>query len=447
MSKSNVREVALEILISIEKNQSYSNLLLNKSIETHKLNPKDTGLLTELVYGTIQRRDALDYFMDPFLKKKNKIEKWVKNLLRLSLYQMVYLDRIPERAAIFEAVEIAKRKGHKGISSMVNGVLRSIQREGVPSLDEIKDPVERIAVETSHPVWLVKRWADQMGIEEARRMCEENLRPPAQTARANTSKLSPEQLIDRLASEGFEAEKGILSFDAIKARSGNMATTKAFKDGLLTIQDESSMLVARALGVEEGERVLDSCAAPGGKTTHIAELLKGTGSVVSLDLHEHKVKLIKEQAERIGLPNVSVQAMDARKAGEHFDEESFDKILVDAPCSGLGVIRRKPDIKFSKNESDIKQLAAVQLSILHSVAPLLKKGGRLVYSTCTIDREENGAVVEKFLKEHPEFSMDQSLGERLPESARSYIQGGEVQLLPHYFGTDGFYIASLRKQV
>ncbi|MCP8970185.1 16S rRNA (cytosine(967)-C(5))-methyltransferase RsmB [Ectobacillus ponti] len=443
--KKNVREIALDGLLQVEKSGAYSNLLLNSLIEKNKLEPKDTGLLTELVYGTIQRRDTLDYYLQPFLQKK--IEVWVRVLLRMSLYQLLYLDRVPAHAVLNEAVEIAKKRGHKGIASMVNGVLRSVQRKGVPSLSEIQDPAERIATAYSHPVWLVQEWMEAFGPETAERMCEVNLQPPVPTARVNTARITRDEIIGLLEQSGIQAKKGELAQDALVMDKGNVAHTRAFREGLLSIQDESSMLVARAVGPEEGDRILDSCAAPGGKTAHMAELLQGTGQIVSLDLHPHKVRLIEEQAKRLGLENVQTKAMDARTLGQHFQPESFDKILVDAPCSGFGVIRRKPDIKLGKKKEDSERLSVIQQAILREAAPLLKKGGRLVYSTCTIERLENEAVVAQFLQEHPDFEYDLTMAERLPQSLAPYTENGQVQILPHYFATDGFYIACLRKKV
>jgi 16S rRNA (cytosine967-C5)-methyltransferase len=448
MAKKKVREVALDILLQIEKNGAYSNLLLNSSIEKNDIDRKDVGLLTELVYGTLQRKDTLEFFLAPFVKKRNKLEPWIMPLLRMSLYQIVYLDRIPERAAIHEAVEIAKRRGHhKGVSGLVNGVLRSIQREGIPSLDTITDEVERISIATSHPKWLVEEWAKQYGVEVTKQICEVNLLPPVSSARVNTMIASVDEMVEELTDAGLEVEKGDLSEDAIVFKSGNIAHTDAFQKGRLSIQDESSMLVARALGVEEGDRILDSCAAPGGKTSHIAELLEGSGQVVSLDLHPHKVKLIHEQAKRLHLENVEAKVLDARKVCEEFEEESFDKILVDAPCSGFGVIRRKPDIKLGKEKTDIQNLSRIQRAILEEIAPFVKKGGKLVYSTCTIEYDENKGVITSFLEEHPEFEWDMTLKERLPHPVQELIEDGQVQILPHQFMTDGFYIACLRKKV
>lgn len=444
---NNVREVALDTLLHIEKNQAYSNLLLNQMIQKAGLGPKDVGLLTEIVYGTVQRKMTLDYFLKPYLKKQKKLELWVMILLKLSLYQMVYLDRIPERAVIHEAVEIAKKRGHRGISGMVNGVLRSIQREGLPDFGEMKNPLERLSTETSLPLWLIQKWTEHYGIEETTEICKSTLEPPKVTARVNGNKTTVSEVLSLLEQENVEAQKGDLSIDAISISNGNLAKTRMFQEGYVTIQDESSMLVARALGPKKGDKVLDSCAAPGGKTTHIAELLGNEGKVISVDLHPHKVKLIEDQVNRLGLSNVETMVSDSRHLQDHFKNEEFDRILVDAPCSGFGVIRRKPDIKYSKKHGDIGQLATIQLSILNSVAPLLKNGGTLVYSTCTIDQEENADVVEKFLAENKEFIVDETLTDRMPEQLERYVQNGQVQILPHYFGTDGFFIASFRKQV
>ncbi|MCQ6274045.1 16S rRNA (cytosine(967)-C(5))-methyltransferase RsmB [Bacillus sp. V3B] len=444
--RKNVREAALEILEMIEKNQSYSNLLLNNSIKKNEIDKKDIGLLTELTYGTLQRKIALDYYLSPFLAKNKKLESWVRQLLRLTIYQMVYLDKIPDRAAIHEAVEIAKRRGHKGIASLVNGILRSMQREGIPSFDAIEDPIERLSIRTSHPLWLVKRWVSQFGFEETKAMCELNLTAPTMTGRVNTTKISRDECLVQLASEGFEVKASLVVPEAILCLKGNLAHSDTFKKGLLTIQDESSMIVGLALGVTDQQKVLDACAAPGGKSTHIAEKMNGTGEVISLDLHEHKVKLIRENARRLELSNIQAKTLDSRDVQEHFEKESFDRILLDAPCTGLGVMRRKPDIKYTKKEEDLFQLQKIQKTLLESVASLLKKDGILVYSTCTIDQEENQEVVEAFLQQHPEYVRDETFRERIPGEIQSLVKNSEMQILPQYFNSDGFYIACLRKK-
>ncbi|OIK15230.1 16S rRNA (cytosine(967)-C(5))-methyltransferase RsmB [Bacillus sp. MUM 13] len=445
-NKKNVREIALDVIESVEKNQAYSNLLLNTVINKNKLSQADSALLTEIAYGTIQRKMTLDYYLQPFIKNQKKTLSWVINLLRLSLYQTIYLDKVPDHAIIFEAVEIAKKRGHKGISSMVNGVLRNIQRNGVPSLEDIEDDAKKISISTSTPEWLVERWIGQLGKERTEEMCELNLIPPVQTARVNTKKITRDELISALTEEGFQVERSTIIPEAIHSLSGNLAHSESYSMGLLSIQDESSMMAAYALGASGNDMVLDCCAAPGGKTTHIAEGLS-TGQVTALDLHEHKVKLIKEQSERLGLRNIKVLAYDSRKVQEVFNKEGFDRILVDAPCSGLGVMRRKPDVKYTKSKDDIMRLSVIQQNLLEAAAPLLKKGGRLIYSTCTVDREENDEVAEAFLAANPDFEMDTELKDRMPDGIKPFAVNHKIQVLPQDFGGDGFFIASFRKKV
>lgn len=445
--KKNVRETALDLLETINKSQAYSNLLINNSIKKNEVPSKDIGLLTELVYGTLQRKSTLEYYLAPFLKNNGKMQSWVLTLLQLTVYQLVYLDRIPDHAAIHEAVEIAKKRGHKGISGLVNAVLRNIQRQGLPSLDEIMDPVEKLSIETSHPIWLVRRWVSQLGYDETKKMCEINLTAPVQTARVNSTRISPEACLSKLEEEGFQVIASDIIPEGIQCLKGNIANSTCYKDGLLTIQDESSMLVAYALNVDHSDSVLDACAAPGGKSTHIAEKMNNDGKVLSVDLHEHKVKLIQQNANRLHLENIKTIAMDSRKLGEELEPNSFDRILLDAPCSGFGVMRRKPDIKYTKKEQDVTRLQTIQLQLLEAVSPLLKEDGLLIYSTCTVDAEENEHVMEKFLLKHPQFEKDDTLMERMPDKVQKYVKANELQVLPQYFGSDGFYIAALRKKV
>ncbi|MDG5470240.1 16S rRNA (cytosine(967)-C(5))-methyltransferase RsmB [Jeotgalibacillus sp. ET6] len=442
MSNTTAREAALEILEQIDKNQSYSNLLLNHAIKKFSIKGPDTGLLTELTYGTLQRKLTLDYFLAPFVKKK--IENWVRNLLRLSLYQMLYLDRVPERAAIHEAVEIAKKRGHKGVAGLVNGILRSIQREGAPSLNKIKDPIERLSIETSHPYWLAARWHKQYGMEKTKAMCEKNLLAPVQTARVNTLKTTRESILEQLNEEGIEAQASSIIPEGISITRGNIAHTNAYKSGMLTIQDESSMLVAYALNPQPGETILDMCAAPGGKTTHLAQKMKNEGQIIAMDLHPHKIKLIDDNANRLGIECIEGAALDAREAGRKFKPGSFDRVLVDAPCSGLGVVRRKPDIKYAKSEKDLEGLTVVQKSLLAAAVDMVKPGGRLVYSTCTVDHAENSDMVAHFLGEHPE--MELTAMENLPDHVKPLIQDDILQVFPQDFNGDGFFIACFEKK-
>ena len=360
----NVRDAALTILLAVDKNQAYSNLLLHQTIEKHKIDAKDRALLTELTYGTLQHKYTLDYFLEPYLR--GKVDIWVRWLLRMSLYQMHYLTRIPAHAAVNEAVEIAKRRGHKGIASMVNGILRSVLREGVRSTEEIEDAIERLAIETSHPQWLVARWVESYGFEHTKEMLEENNIPPQQTVRVNTTKATVEEVLTTLEREGVKAKRSEFVPECIYLLSGQAARTAAFKHGLITIQDESSMLPATVLAPKPGMKVLDMCAAPGGKTTHLAEKMQNEGSILATDLHPKKLDLIEENTARLGLNIVETAPLDGRKAAEFLKEGSYDAILVDAPCSGLGVMRRKPDIKYTKREEDLESLQTIQLAILQN---------------------------------------------------------------------------------
>ncbi|MCF6137055.1 16S rRNA (cytosine(967)-C(5))-methyltransferase RsmB [Pseudalkalibacillus berkeleyi] len=447
---SNVREVAMDLLLKIERSQAYSNLLLNQAIQKHNFSQKDSGLLTEIVYGTVQRKNTLDYYLNFFISKPlSKIDDWVVVLLRLSVYQMAYLDRVPDHAILNEAVTIAKKKGHKGISGFVNGVLRNVQRKGLPSLASVEGKALQLALECSHPQWLLERWINQLGVQNTTDMCTINNTPPSVTARVNSLKMtSVNEVIQQLEEEAVYAEPSSVTPVGIKMRTGNLPRTNLYKSGSLTIQDESSMLVGYAVDPQPGEKVLDACAAPGGKTTHLSERMKNEGEITAIDLHEHKVNLIEEQIERLDLANINTITMDTRKAANLFQEGSFDRVLLDAPCTGFGVIRRKPDIKWSKQPSDIERIQKVQYELLESVARVIKPGGLLVYSTCTIEAEENGNQIERFLQEHPEFEWDVSFYDRMPTSVQPYISStkGELQVLPQYFDSDGFYIASLRKK-
>ncbi|MDQ0206407.1 16S rRNA (cytosine(967)-C(5))-methyltransferase RsmB [Alkalicoccobacillus murimartini] len=445
MSKT-VREAALDVLVKIEKNQAYSHLLLNETRKNAGLDRRDSALLTEIVYGTIQRKLTLDYYLKPFIKQDlKKLDTWVLVLLRLSIYQMVYLDRVPERAVVHEAVTIAKKNGHKGISGMVNGVLRAFQRAQRPSFDLIKDPVERLSIKSSHPVWLLKRWIDQYGQEETEAMCDENLLPAPVTMRVNLTRTTRDEVIHQLTSEGIEAVAAEFTEVGVIIEKGAVFESDAYMQGLITAQDESSMMVASALSPEPGMNVLDTCAAPGGKTTHLAERMNNEGQVLALDLHPQKIKLIQAQAKRLGLSSIKAEALDARKLVDHADE--YDRVLVDAPCTGFGVLKRKPDIKWSKTEQDVTQIARIQADILSAASTRVKNGGLLVYSTCTVDKAENEETIKAFLKNHPDFSLDSDLKNRLPiQVLPQRFDQGMLTVLPQDYHSDGFFIAALKKQ-
>lgn len=438
----NVRDAALSILMEINENQAYSNLLLHRTIEKYGIDSKDRGLLTELTYGTLQHRMTLDYYLEPFVH--GKLDKWVRELLRMSLYQIVYLTKIPPHAVVHEAVEIAKRRGHKRIAPTVNGILRSVLRKGVRSLDTLEDGVAKIAIETSHPEWLIARWIELYGEEDATAMAHENNNPAPISMRVNTVKMTRDEAVAALESEGFEVSLGEIVAESLISNSGNPANTEAYKQGLVTIQDESSMLPVNALDLAPGMKVLDMCAAPGGKTTHIAEMMNNEGEVFAHDVHDHKIKLIETNAKRLGLTSITAKSGDSRKLVEVYGESSFDRILLDAPCSGFGVIRRKPEIKYVKNQTDLEGLITIQSELLETAEKLIKPNGIIIYSTCTVEYEENQGMVEKFLENH--LDMEIIPLPNLKDNKKLAIEGDTLQVLPQHFGGDGFFVAALRKK-
>ncbi|MFM1650631.1 16S rRNA (cytosine(967)-C(5))-methyltransferase RsmB [Brevibacillus sp. B_LB10_24] len=442
------REIALDVLTKVDELGSYSNLQVKSALEKGSLSAPDAALVTELVYGTTLRRNTLDAVIARFVRGgMKKLQPWVANLLRMSLYQIRFLDRIPDRAAVHEAVEIAKSRGHRGIASLVNGVLRNVLRQP----DVWAEPAEgttaaKIAFSLSHPEWLIERWLRQYGEEVTRQICEANNLPPRTTIRVNRLKISRDELLRQLAEEFPAAEKSPLTPDGIILGQGNPAATRWFREGLYTIQDESSMLVAPALAAGPGMRVLDACAAPGGKTTHIAERMENQGELVACDVHPHKRQLIEQTAERLGISIVRTRISDAAELPSQ-GLGQFERILLDAPCTGFGVIRRKPDVKWNKRPEDVEAISRVQYRLLAEVSKLLAPGGLMVYSTCTIEPEENQQIVERFVAEHPEFSLDASLANDLPDVVGQMTDAsrGYVQLLPHQFHSDGFFISRLKR--
>lgn len=447
MRKHHVRQTMLDILLRIEEDSGYSHLLINQYIESRQLNLKDVALLTEVIYGTVQRQLTLDYYLQSFINPKQKVEPWVRVLLRMSVYQMVYLDRVPHYAIIHEAVNIAKHRGHRGIASFVNGVLRSVQRKGVPSTSSIQGDIKRLSIETSHPSWLVKRWINTYGFKLTESMCQANLKQKPLAARVQPLRISRDEAIAQLMKEDVQAKPSLFSEQGLIIERGNILNTPLFSDGYITIQDQTSMLASEMLDVSPNMHVLDACSAPGGKVTHLAELMNDQGSIHAFDLHKNKLRLIKKRAADLQLTIIQTKQGDARHLRSEYPDETFDRILVDAPCSGLGVIRSKPDIKYNKSLSDIHRLAAIQLDILTELAPLLKKGGCLVYSTCTVDYDENENVVQQFLNKYKNFKVDPqfftSLSPHVQEGP-GVSQSG-LQIFPHMYETDGFFLTRLKR--
>ncbi len=440
-----VRYLAMEILEAIETEGAYSNILLNATIEKEKLDAKDAGLLTTLVYGVTQRKLTIDYGLEPYIRSPKKLENWVKNLIRLSVYQMVYLDKVPDHAVLFEAVEIAKIKGHVGISKLVNGILRNVQRNGLKDWQQIENPTQRISIGASVPEWLVKKFVAERGLEKTEALFFSLLTAPYISIRVqNASELN--KVIEDLESSGIQVEKSPLSPVGLRVLSGKIVDSPLFKDGTITIQDESSQLVALLGSLKPVDYVLDACAAPGGKTAHIASFID-SGLVHALDIYDHKIRLVRENAKRLQVSEkIKTHILDAKNAEETFEKDTFDKIFVDAPCSGLGLMRRKPEIKYGLTPNTFNQLQKEQLEILNAVVPLLKKGGRLVYSTCTLAKEENQEVVKRFLSGHSNMQSLAIDGEDYNLPSQVITAEGMVEISPEQFGTDGFFICIMEKK-
>jgi len=447
------REVAWRVLVRVGEEGAFSGIELNHALEQARLSREDAALATELVYGTIQRLNTIDWVLAGRVKGwPDRVEPDVRALLRLSYYQLRWLTRVPPYAVVNEAVRLAKKHRHPGVAGLVNAVLRGLLRDGVaPPLPGHLSAAERIALEHSHPLWLVERWIAEYGRETAEAVCRAGNEPPRQSARVNPLRTSRERLLEEMREAGLDARPSLLSEAGVTvARGGNLAATPWFAAGQLTIQDESSMLVAAVANPQPGSVAVDCCAAPGGKATHLAELMEGRGEVIANDLHPRKADLVRQHAERLGLSCIRVVAGDAADLPERLGAESADVVLLDAPCTGLGVIRRKPEIKWNKTERDIADLAELQAKLLDRAQALVKPGGVLVYSTCTIARGENEDNVRRFLSRHPDFSLDPFWPEPVLAPLRKAGLPadpfpGMIQILPHHFGTDGFFIARFRR--
>ena len=427
------RNLALKVLEDVFVNQAYSNIALNKHLKGSQLSAADKGLVTELVYGTVARKLTLEWYLSHFIEDRDKLDNWLYVLLLMSVYQLQYLDKLPDHAVVNEAVELAKLR-KKGSEKLVNAVLRRILREGLPDIASIKRKNKRDSIAYSLPVWLVSKLKEEYGEERSQAIFESLLK--RNKASIRVTDLSRKEEIKTLLS----ASDSILSNTGLVKEQGYFAGHHLFAEGAITIQDESSQLVAPTLHLQGEEQVLDACAAPGGKTVHIASYLT-TGQVTALDLYDHKLNLIQENADRLGVADrVRTEKLDARKVHDYFGQNCFDRILVDAPCSGIGLLRRKPDIKYNKETADFMSLQEIQLEILGSVCQTLRKGGIITYSTCTIVSEENFQVVQTFLERHPEFEQV-----KLEHECKDILKDGCILITPELYGSDGFFISQFRK--
>jgi len=441
------RELAIFILIKTDMG-SYSNLLLNQYL-TDDISQKDKALITQLVNGVIQNKLLLDYIISQFSKiKLSKLAPFVKNAIRLGIYQTFFLDKVPDFAAVNESVDLVKKYEGQKAANFTNAVIRNALRKKdlINFPDKSKDISRYLSIYYSFPPWMINRWLKYFGEDFTERLCKAFNEPPPLCIRVNTLLTNRETLLQQLKAEGVFAVPGKLTEEAIYIlKSPPIHQLRSFKDGLFAVQDESSIIASLVVGPRANEQVLDVAAAPGGKTTHMAALMQNQGEIISWDIHPHRVKLIENNANRLKATIIKAQIKDA-KVLDVAIVNSFDKVLIDAPCSGLGVIRRKPDIKWSKKLDDIELLRKEQEQILFVCSKYVKPGGVLVYSTCSIDPEENQKVVEKFLAENKEFTYDDIrpfVPKKLQESLKSPC--GQITLFPHIHDTDGFFIARLKK--
>lgn len=413
------RKVALEILLKYKLEKSYLNLTIHAMFSRYQLTNEQKDFITRVVYGTVQNMLYLEYALKPYIK--TRVKPFEKMLILMSLYQHYFMDNIPDYAIVSEAVSLAKKKKGTKTANFINAVLKkAIQAK--PCLEHLDD-LTKLSIETSHPLWMVKMFCKQYGLDKTTRICHAFLEVPYKTARVNTLMISRDQLVKNpLWSEGK------LSKDAVYFRGGNIASSKEYHEGLVTIQDESSQMVARLLNPQKTDYVLDMCSAPGGKTTHLAMLMENQGRIDAYDLYEHKIALIKENLKRLHIHNVHPQAHDALTLDEVYENETFDKILLDAPCSGLGVLARKPEIKYH-DSSQMDEIIEIQKKLLEKAYALLKKGGNIVYSTCTINKKENEKQIAMFTQNHQDMKVM-----------------AEKTILPYEYHSDGFYMCLLSKE-
>ena len=439
------REAATRVLFAVKEKGAYGNVALAQELRRTGLGDVDRRFCTELVYGTIKAGDTVDWILRRYVSRSlSKIDPMICAILRLGIYQLFYLDKVPPSAACNECVELAKKYGNAGAAKFVNAVLRSAAREP----EKAKFPegkghaTEHLALSACHPQWLVKRWIKAFGYDETEKLCRFNNGEPILSMRVNTFRTTRDKVMEMLKGQGAEAEASEWAPEGILCRShGALDEMTPLQEGLCQVQDESSMLVAHVLEPKPGEFIIDCCSAPGGKTTHIAELMKNEGRIIACDIYDHKLERIRENVQRLGLSCVEERLLDAREIGKVFPKQA-DRVLVDAPCSGLGVLRRKPDLRWNKSEEELKQLPPLQQEILESASAAVKAGGILVYSTCTIEKAENQDVVEAFLKKHPDFTLENT-GSFLPCKKR---KENMVQLYPQSDGTDGFFIARMKRK-
>jgi len=442
------RETALKIIYDINQNNAYSNISINKHLESGNLRELDRAFITDLVYGTVKWLIQIDYIIDKFSSVKlKKLSPWIINILRLGIYQLLHTDKIPVSAACNTSVDLAKRYGHQASSRFVNAVLRNVAKniDSIPYPDKA-NVAEYFSIIYSHPKWMVEKWILLFGAQFTEALLKSNNEVPDFTIRINTLKTSRNELVEGLHKKGIKTQTGKYIKEAVVlVNPSSITRLEAFKNGLFQVQDESSMLASIVLDPKEGELIIDICSAPGGKASHIAQLMNNKGTIVARDIHPHKLKLIENTAARLGIDIIKTEMFDACQLDEKMLGKA-DKVLVDAPCSGLGIIRKKPDIKYSNTLNELDELISLQRKILYNAAQYLKVGGCLIYSTCTLHPEENLDNVLAFLSENNQFKLI-GFEELLPKNLNiNSSREGYIQIYPNINQTDGFFISKIIRE-
>ena len=434
------RETALNALIACRKDGAWSNGVLKEYIQRDRLDGRDAALATRLCYGVVQNRMKLDFYLKQLLTGKLRdLHPVVRDILHLGLYQIRQMDKIPESAAVNESVALAKKycPKQKNAPGLVNAVLRNALRNA----DSLKEPAS-LEDRYSHPANLLALLKSYVGQERLETMLIANNAAPQTVVQVKTRKISGEELIRRLGSEGVAAQPhGWMPECLVLGNTGALEQLPSFREGLFYVQDPAAKLSVLCADVQPGENLLDCCAAPGGKSFAAAIAMQGQGSITSCDVHSHKIDLIAKGAARLGLTNISAHQQDATEFCVDW-QDKFDRVIADVPCSGLGIIRKKPDIRY-KDLTSLAELPALQEKILHNAARYVKPGGLLLYATCTLVWEENEGMVERFLRAHPEFTTESlPLPVNFPEN-----ESGMLALVPGEYDTDGFFFCRLRRKL
>ncbi len=447
----NVREIVLNILIEYDRDGTRKPSLLKDALNKYDyLETRDKAFIKRVTDGCLERNLEIDYILDSYSKTPvKKMQPFIRSLMRMSVYQIMFMDQVPDSAACNEAVKLAAKHKFSGLKGFVNGVLRNISRnkENIKYPDkELNGGIDYLSVAYSTPEWLCKKWINEYGFERTEGILKFFLTARPTTVRVTGGRENPskvDELVKELTAAGVQVKKSeLLSYALELEKTDNIAFLPGFNEGRFAIMDVSSMLVAEAAGLEKGQTVVDVCSAPGGKSTHAAELVGESGKVFSRDLSERKCELVSENAERLGLENVSVSVHDAKIHDEKL-KGAADVLYLDVPCSGLGIIGRKNDIKLNVSPKSLEEVNRLQWDIAKASWDYVKCGGTLVYSTCTVNRAENEEMVKRICREFPFEVVD--FKDNLPKQLKDSVKDGCLQLLPGEFGTDGFFIARMRR--